>query len=338
MPYILNVSSLKLGDIILVGYNDPNSREIQQRTQSLYSHAMLYWHGSVIHAADIVITENPSRMLFEEDESVCVLRLKPEYWNSMRIEALIDYARTFVGTFYDKRALNAMRDGKNVQPKENRQMCARFVAQCYDYVCLDLVDGDYELCTPQDIYNSKIMIRVEPSLLQATPDDIEFAKSYDVTQLQYKSIKVFLLSLKRKFPEEDIVSLNQLEEFIEHNPVYGDCALKLLEQTEYFDLWRKEKKYCPYNYDPDAFKKMWKDKTVNQALAIVKDGKRIIEEKQRDILAYENKISTIGSIEYYRQMIDLRNNIIETAKEMIAVAEQVLTDYQVVKIKYPWCQ
>ena len=83
---------------------------------------------------------------------------------------------------------------------------------------------------------------------------------------------------------------------------------------------------------------MWKDKTVNQALAIVKDGKRIIEEKQRDILAYENKISTIGSIEYYRQMIDLRNNIIETAKERIAVAEQVLTDYQVVKIKYPWCQ
>ena len=78
MCYMLNVGCLLPGDIILVGYNDADSREIQRRTNSRFSHAMLYWCGSIIHAADIVITENPSRMLFEEDEAVCVLRLKDD--------------------------------------------------------------------------------------------------------------------------------------------------------------------------------------------------------------------------------------------------------------------
>lgn len=45
MHYKLNVGLLVPGDIILVGYNDKDSREIQKRTNSKYSHAMLYWKG-----------------------------------------------------------------------------------------------------------------------------------------------------------------------------------------------------------------------------------------------------------------------------------------------------
>ena len=71
MKYKLNVSCLEPGDIILVGYNNATSREIQRRTNSLYLHAMLFWYGSITHVSDIVITENPSRMLLDEDEAVC---------------------------------------------------------------------------------------------------------------------------------------------------------------------------------------------------------------------------------------------------------------------------
>lgn len=60
MKYKLDLSVLKTGDIILVGNNDTDSREIQKRTQSKYSHAMLYGDGCIIHASDIIITENPS--------------------------------------------------------------------------------------------------------------------------------------------------------------------------------------------------------------------------------------------------------------------------------------
>ena len=337
MRYKLNVGLLFPGDIILVGYNDKDSREIQKRTNSKYSHAMLYWKRSIIHASDIVITANPSRMLFEEDEDVCILRLKDEFWNELRIECLINYARTFVGTFYDKRALVAMRDGKKVEPKENRQMCARFVAQCYDYVCLDLVD-DYELCTPEDIFKSNILRIVDHPLLEANKDDLAFAESFDVTYLQFESIKKFLLSFKRRYPKEDVVSLNQLETFLEDNISESDNVLELLHETDYFDLWRLEKEHCRYLYDVDKFKKKWEDKDsrVKQALSIIKDCKGIIKDKENDILAYNAKRAVLEDTDYYREMIELRENVIRTAKERIAVAEQILLESGIVKIRFPW--
>lgn len=337
MLYILNIEQLEPGDIILAGYNDKNSREIQRRTNSKYSHAMLYWNGSILHAADIVISENPSRMLFKEDESVCILRLKDELWNELRIKCLINYARTFVGTYYDIEALIAMKRGNVVTPNDNRQMCSKFVAQCYDYVCLDLVE-DCELCTPEDINKSKIMNHVDNPLLEATEDDIKFANSYDVTKVQHKAIKDFLVSLNELFPEEDIVSLMQVEKFIEKEPTNGDVVLELLKKTDYFDLWRLEKEHCQYLYNSDEFKSMWKDwrGAVKQAIAIIQESKLIIGDKEGDILAYEQKIATVGDIDYYRQMIEVRKRVIERAKERIEVAEQVLKDYRIVKISYPW--
>jgi hypothetical protein len=253
MRYKFNINCLQPGDIILVGYNDKNSREIQRRTNSKYSHAMLYWYDSIIHASDIVITENPSRMLFAEDESVCILRLKKEYWNDFRMYFLIQYARSLVGTFYDIEALVAMKNGTKVVPNSNRQMCAKFVAECFDYVCLDLVN-DYELCTPQDIFISTLLDSLPNPLLEATQEDIDFANSFDVTKSQFEAIKYFLKTLNRQFPQEDIVSLNQLEDFIENNPSNSDKVLDLLKQTEYFNLWKLEKEHCPYLYDADSFK------------------------------------------------------------------------------------
>ena len=336
MQYKLNIQSLLPGDIILVGYNDRRSRMIQNRTNSQFSHAMLYWYGSIIHASDIVITENPSRQLFEEDEQVCVLRLKEDRWNWFAIREIIMKARSMVGTYYDTEALKAMAKGEDVVPNPNRQMCSKFVAQCYDYVCIDIVD-DYELCTPEDIHKSNLLEEMPNPLLVATDEDIAFAKSKDVTEVQFATILNFLNALNKQFPNEDIVSLDQLEDFLEHDPSNGDCVLDLLKQTDYFDLWRIEKEYCPYNYDVDAFKQMWKGNSATMAIAVKKESERIIEEKREEKKVYEQRIETIGDIEYYREMIALRNNIIAASMERIEVAEQVLKDFGVVKILFPWC-
>lgn len=332
----LNIQLLMPGDIILTRRNGKVSREIQRRTNSKYSHAMLYWYGSILHASDIVITENPSRMLFEEDEAVCVLRLKDDIWNWYMIQSMIDYARTLVGTYYDMEALIAIRNCREATPKENRQMCARYVAQCYDYVCLDLVEGEYELCTPEDIYNSKIMRRIENPLLEATQEDEEFANSYDVTEVQHKAIKKSLELLNKEFPKEDIVCLNQLEDFIKDNPTCGDTVLELLKKTDYFNLWEIEKEHCPYNYDADEFKKMWKGSAAKMACSVESDSERIVAEKEREIAIYKYWIETIGDLKYYREMIALKYIIIAAAKERIAVAQQVKRELGIVKIKFPW--
>ncbi len=337
MKYKLNLNNILPGDIILVGYNTDEGREIQRRTKCDYSHAMLYWYDSIIHASGIVITENPSRQIFNEDEKVCVLRLKNEYQQPLRISTLIEYARSFVGTFYDKKALTDMKNGKEPTPKKNRQMCAKFVAQCFEYVLCDLVD-DYETCTPKDILQSELLFVVNDPLVVASETDILLANDYenDVTLNQYWAIHDFLISFKKAFPDEDVVTLCQVEEFIANNPDQDQTVLNLLSQTEYFCLVDMEKEKNPYLYNMDLFLEKFKDDSSYYACTIRSSSERIIDEKEKDIKYYEGRIQMFGNLEYYRSMIELRRRIISNAKERIDVANQVCEKNHIVKIKFPW--
>lgn len=335
MKYILNIQKLEPGDIILVGYHDEESRQIQERTNSLYSHAMLYWYGSLIHATDIVITENPSRQLFEKDENVCVLRLNDEYRQELRIRNLIDYARSFVGTLYDKEALDAMAADRKFTPNQNRQMCAKFIAQCFEYVCADLVD-DYEKCSPQDLINTNVVHQINDVLIEATPQDVDFANSRDVTRRQFGAIFSIINGLRKKFPKADIMSLEQLESFLESNPEYDSIVVEIMSKTDYFDLWHIEREYCPYLYDVEAYKNSWFDNKIKMARDIINDSERIIGESKAKKDHYAELMRKEGKLEYYKKMYELQDNIIENANKRIEVAKAYLAENRIVHIKYPW--
>lgn len=332
MKFKLRLDRLAPGDIILAGYNDRRSRQIQQATGSKYSHAMLMWYGSILHAADLVITENPSRLLFDADEAVCVLRLKDMPGNDLRIKHLIEYARQFVGMLYDTDALKALVRGVQPVYNDNRQMCSKFVAQCYEYVCYDLVE-DYETCSPQDLYDSPMLDRIEDVLVESDDWDVKYAQSYDVTKLQSKAIYTFITELYKVHPEADIMSLPQLEEYIERHPDESDSILQLLQTTDYFTLWSKEMEYCPYLYDKQQFYDFWRDNHVKIAIGVIECSKRIVVEQQANIDYYREQIKKTGDLKYYREMIELRENIVAAAQKRIDVAEQILADNQIVKIK-----
>ena len=333
MKYKLDISKLMPGDIILAGYNDENSKLIQQRTDSQYSHAMLYWYGSIIHADKIVITENPSRQIYEEGEHVCILRLKDEYHQSIRIQQLIEYARQFVGTLYDYRALVAMKNGQKFEPNNNRQMCAKFVAQCFEYVCADLVD-DYENCTPQDLINLTMVNKIDDVLVEATKNDVEFANSPDVTKLQFEAIYKIIKKLNEEFPKEDIMSLRQLEHFIESHPENDHHIVDIMNSTPYFNLWQKEREYCSYLYDIEEFENFLPNKKakVSQANQIKTDCERIIGERTISKDYYNNQIQKVGPLVYYTKMLELQDNIISTAKERLNVANLYLEKNHIVNI------
>ncbi len=335
MKYKLDVSKLKPGDIILVGYNDDSSKRIQNRTNSQYSHAMLYWYGSVIHASDIVIAENPNRQLYEEGEHVCVLRLKEEYQQPRRIEDLIDYARRFVGTLYDKSAFLAMARNRDFIPNKNRQMCAKFVAQCFEHVCVDLVE-DYERCSPQDLINHTIVDIIDDVLLEVTPQDEEFAKSPDVTKLQFDAILTIINSLYEEFQEYDIMSLEQLDLFLKTHPEHDQRVVDIMEHTDYFNLWEIEREYCPYLYDIEKFEGFCSDDKSHMAIQIKKDSQRIIKERTKNKDYYDNLICEDGPLMYYKKMSELQDNIISTANERIKVANLYLERNHIVKIQFPW--
>lgn len=335
MKYKLDINRLQPGDIILAGYNDKLSKCIQDRTNSQYSHAMLYWYGSIIHASDIVITENPSRQLYEEGEHVCVLRLKEEYQQPLRIKQLIDYARGFVGTLYDNSSLIAMAKGREFIPNKNRQMCAKFIAQCFEYVCADLVD-DYEKCSPQDLINPMIVNKIEDILIEATAQDEKFANSPDVTKLQFDAVLNIIKTLYNEFPKEDIMSLKQLDLFLKAHPEQDLHVVDIMDSTQYFNLWQIEHECCPYLYDIDKFDSFWLDNKVFIALQMKKGCKRIIEERSINKSYYNNLICEVGPLAYYKKMSELQDNIISTANERIKVANLYLEKNQIVKIPFPW--
>lgn len=334
MKLKLRLELLRPGDIILIGYNDRRARVIQGKTNSKYSHAMLVWYDSIIHAADLVITENPSRLLFDTDEAVCILRLKEQPGNEIKIKLLIEYARQFVGTLYDTDALKSLIRGNTPAYNVNRQMCSKFVAQCYEYVYSDLVD-DYETCSPQDLYESNMVEIIEDVLTEANEWDVMYAESPNVTKLQYDAILTFIKELYKIHPEADIMSLMQLETYIEQHPEESDSITELLLSTDYFNLWAKEAECCPYLYDKQKFKEFWKDSQIQQALNIQESSTRIISEKKAEIGYYLNQIQKMGDLKYYHYMLDLNNNIISNAYKRIEIAERVLLDNKIVKIKLP---
>lgn len=335
MKYKLNLKNLLPGDIILVGYNDIDSREIQRRTNSKYSHVMLMGDGCLIHASDIVITENPSRQIFEEDEQVCVMRLDSESWYERRILDVIAYAKNLVGTLYDKEALNEMKEETDVHPNPNRQMCAKFVAQCYHEAGFVPIVEDYNLCTPEDLRQADDdFVVINDPIVKANEWDIEYAnRKPDVTEEQFLSIKSFLLRMLVKYPTADIMNLNQLELFLENNPDKDEEVLKELQRTKYFDLWYNESVYCPFLYDAKKFMDFWKSDSLEKAKEIIRDSAKIIFDRTLMIQHYDKKIASVRSFEYFNAMRELQYNIMTKANERISVANEVLNFFGISEIK-----
>ena len=83
--------------------------------------------------------------------------------------------------------------------------------------------------------------------------------------------------------------------------------------------------------------KRWQLPDMVALCEVENDSERIIEEKEEEINVYKHWAETVGDLNYYREMIALRDNIIATARERIVVAKQVKEDFGVVKIKFPWC-
>lgn len=319
----LNIENLWLGDVILIGRTDAMSKAICEKTGSRYSHAMLMWNGALIHVSDLVITTNPSRLLLDNDESICVLRLRSRYWSRVVVFWVTEYARNLVGTLYDKDYVNAMYRGDVLEYSTNRQTCSRFIAQCFAYVGINLVD-DIIACTPENLRRSKFFKVVKKSTLPATDRDILYANTPDVTEIQNRAILSIIRRLYVKYPKADIMSLSQLENFVEKNPQESDTVLGEMKKTEYFNLYDYEERFCSYLYDVKKFEEQWGVNNYSMARSVLNDSKRILKERLAMMVYYEEKYNTEIPLAYYREMMNLQRRIITGCEKRIAIAQQIL--------------
>lgn len=322
--YVINSLKLKRGDIILVRYpGDELSQMIMKKTNSNYSHAMLYVDlDSIIEAGEIVTANNPIRETIENLEDACVLRLKPEYWDESLIDAAIGYARQKIGMQYSLReACNVINPPQTVE-QPNRQICTRLVARAFQEAGLSIVDNpDYSSLL--DFEKSDKFEIVEDAFIEITPEIQEIIDSENILDRQTEVISSLLKTCRNEF-HEDIQSINQLHLFSTLHPERNEKIISIINESGYLDLWKEEEKINGYNFNADLFIEKYKENTM-PAVAINSLAVNQCEHRYKsNLMAFLFESLMNGSNSYRESMIQLYHNLVEQCNRRRMVLAEVL--------------
>lgn len=312
----LNVDKLEIGDIVLEGYfADSVSEAIREATNSDYSHAKLFWGESMLHSDVIVITENPSRVILEDCDKACALRIKNVPNRDMIIQNAISYARSLVGTLYDKRGLVLLNRGERTTSDNNRQMCARLIAESFQYAGLSLVE-DYLNCSPGDLFRSTNIDVIEDILLDAPNDYVSWAKSNNSVADQRVTL-IQLFEDVRKASKEDLVTIEQINNYLSLHKEFDQEFSVILQNSGYLNLWEKEYIYNPSHYDAKLFEEVNGANTSMEANRVIQSSYLVINHHKCMIRYYDYMINTHGDLLYFKLMKEMHENVRRQANERI---------------------
>lgn len=328
VKYIYDMSKLLPGDIILT--RDPNcelSRRVMDSTNSDYSHAMLYVSGSsCIGAEKRVQARNLARFLFDDPKNTCVLRIKKEYQTPITIDAAIYYARLVVGNPYSIVDALRMELGRTDNSTFDTQICTRLVAKAFEFSGLRIVDN-VEMCTPQEILESRCFDKHWDYLRVANDFDIRFADSYDVTEDMRKSTEKLFDSLKI-IDEGKIRSMQALTDYVMKHPEVDATVCELIQQSGYLKVLEIEEEKNIYNYDKNVFIDFYGDDNAYEAAICA------LEENLEGIYRYEQECKDLikkyfasgRKLRYLIMMVELYKQIVEQHQRRIRVCYEVMYD------------
>ena len=125
----IKVELLQPGDIVLTADAGKTSRLVRLASKAAVSHAMIcVQSGSIIDSTDFgVKAHNIQRELYVADDRVQIFRLR-EPLSAARLGAVVDYARSEIGTRYSKiEAARSVLTGP--RPRSRQLFCSRLVAR-----------------------------------------------------------------------------------------------------------------------------------------------------------------------------------------------------------------
>ncbi|MDO1474671.1 YiiX/YebB-like N1pC/P60 family cysteine hydrolase [Comamonas thiooxydans] len=253
LKYLVKISSLIPGDIILTSSKTLTSKSIRLSTMSEFSHVMLHiGDGSCMHAdGDGVHPLNLQRLLLDEDNTAVVLRLKNPEKHQLAIAFACNYVQIDTGKSYSKREAVKSKILRNSQTKqrENRQFCSRLVAQAYDLGGIRLVNNpDY--CFPSDFVSSPLLEFVDECIEAATDEQIEFATSDSPLDIQ-KAIFNEIMSFARNLFDTDIQNFHEIEAALnikKNAAIEKQLAIKIKE-TGFLDFGDIDVEKNPWRYN-----------------------------------------------------------------------------------------
>ena len=328
VKYIYDMRRIMPGDIILTrDLNSEISRRVMESTHSEYSHAMLYVGGSsYIEADKRVGARNIARRLFLSQNDTCVLRVKKNYLTPITIDAAIYYARFVVGNPYSLLDAIRLEQGVTDKSSDDTQICTRLVAKAYAFARVNIVDN-VEMCTPQQLLESKY-VSVHRDLLRIANDfDIRFAESYDVIDDMVASTERLFDSLKA-YSGGKIRTMNALTEYVMEHPDDDEAISSLLINSGYLKVLEIEEEKNRYNYDKDVFIDFYGvDNAYEAAICVLEENFSGRYRYEQEYCEIENQYLISGSkSQYLRLMRDLYRRIIEQHERRIKVCYAVMND------------
>lgn len=327
MEYIYDLNLLLPGDVILK--RDPVckiSDRVMTSTNSEFSHAMLYLgNSSYIDVGRRVQARNLQRYVFESPENTCLLRLKKEFWDGDTIYRAIQYARSVVAEPYSIRDALNLEAGRILTYTDNTQICTRLVSKAYEYAGLKIVDN-IEMCTPQEIKESKSLHTIEGCCRVASDFDIRFSKTHDVVDDMIEATDKLIVSLVG-YGDGKLRSIENITNYAINHPQDDDSIAELLQASGYLDVLNLDKQYNAYHYNPVAFLDFYKEKYRDAAL-------QLVNANLSDVRMYENELNKYRMIQsmlnfdskYLQLQIDLYNRIIDSYRQRAFVGMLVLNN------------
>lgn len=265
--FVFDRHKLLSGDILLTTRDAIKSKVIRASTDCTYSHAILYvGSSSYIHSdGSGVHSGNLQRMLLSKGEYGVVLRLKNGTEESFRLAC--DFARNEVGKSYSVAgAVKAKLKGVPIsQSQRNRQFCSRLVCQAFEYSGITLTD-DCQFCTPAEILRSSLLEQVPDCIRPATPEEVSFAKSKSMLDIQTKATND-ILKKARELSGEDVQSFEQLANILLENPEYDSQITDAVVASGYCDMWKIDLDNNPWRYDGNVFASLPVDRKQLEEMA-----------------------------------------------------------------------
>ena len=348
MEYIYDLNLLLPGDVILK--RDPVckiSDRVMTSTNSEFSHAMLYLgNSSYIDVGRRVQARNLQRYVFESPENTCLLRLKKEFWDGDTIYRAIQYARSVVAEPYSIRDALNLEAGRILTYTDNTQICTRLVSKAYEYAGLKIVDN-IEMCTPQEIKESKSLHTIEGCCRVASDFDIRFSKTHDVVDDMIEATDKLIVSLVG-YGDGKLRSIENITNYAINHPQDDDSIAELLQASGYLDVLDLDKQYNAYQYNPVAFLACpsFINSSFNLTVSFCSSFIDLCKEKYRDaalqlvnanlsdVRMYENELNKYRMIQsmlnfdskYLQLQIDLYNRIIDSYRQRAFVGMLVLNN------------
>lgn len=255
--YLLEISKLVLGDIILIRTNDSTCEKIRKMSNSNYSHALIYRGNKCLlesHAFGVQ-SSNPQRLLLDNKDDAIVLRLR-DTSKIHQLEIGLTNAAEKIGMSYAsvREVMRSYLSTLEKAKEDKRQFCTRFVAQLYHESDIEIVENpDY--CSPREIENCQKLEIIENCVRLGTQPEINLAKDQDNSISKQTESTFYFFEGIRALSDNDLQTFDEVDNFLILNPKYDNASNKILIDSGYLDLGDIEKSKNEDFYDPIKFVK-----------------------------------------------------------------------------------